>query len=254
MLDIVRTITTLRRLETQAGAAVNTFGCKAIHDSIQSEQDRPFLTLIALLLSSQTRDQLNYTTVHRLYEKGLKQPQDFLNVSERDLEDLLYPVSFYRRKAQNIKAISSMLETVPDTFEGLTALPGIGPKMAHLVLQILFDKTEGISVDTHVHRVSNRIGWAHSRTPEETRTQLEALLPRHLQIGNKKVDVWRDINPLLVAFGQTVCLPQRPRCGECPFSSECPSAFHFGKHQEKSSQGHELSIPSPKRLRVRHKQ
>ena len=95
---------------------------------------------------------------------------------------------------------------IPDTIEGLTSLPGVGPKMAYLCLSAAWDKTEGIGVDVHVHRITNLWGWHKTKNPEETRVSLQSWLPR---------DKWREINYLLVGFGQTVCLPVGRKCGEC---------------------------------------
>lgn len=108
---------------------------------------------------------------------------------------------------------------IPDTIEGLTSLPGVGPKMAHLCLSAAWGRTEGIGVDVHVHRITNLWGWNKTRTPEETRVALQSWLPR---------DRWREINTLLVGLGQTVCLPVGRRCGQCELGLRglCKAAEH----------------------------
>jgi len=114
---------------------------------------------------------------------------------------------------------------IPDTFAGLTALPGVGPKMAHLCLSAAWDRTEGIGVDVHVHRITNLWGWVNTTTPEGTREALESWLPR---------DKWREINFMLVGFGQTICLPRGRKCGECTLSNGlCRAAFVSPKKVKK---------------------
>lgn len=128
---------------------------------------------------------------------------------------------------------------IPSTFEGLCALPGIGPKMAHLTLQNAYDICEGIAVDTHVHRIVNRLRWASTKTPEATSTELCKILPRYafvvsalliLLIGRSH---WRTINKLLVGFGQQTCRAIRPKCEECLLKDVCP-ASEAGKKKSKA--------------------
>ena len=139
------------------------------------------------------------------------------------------PVSFHTRKADYLKRAARILrdkhaDDVPDSFDGLKELPGVGNKIAFLVLSSAFGKHEGICVDTHVHRISNRLGWvqhagsaAGTKTPEQTRVALEKWLPPEL---------WWECNTLLVGFGQQVCSAVQPKCGVCPLADEgvCPSA------------------------------
>lgn len=112
---------------------------------------------------------------------------------------------------------------IPSSLEELLLLPGIGPKMAHLVMNVAWNNVQGICVDTHVHRICNRLEWVSRQgtkqktsSPEETRESLQLWLPK---------EEWVPINPLLVGFGQTICTPLRPRCGVCGVSDLCPSAF-----------------------------
>lgn len=104
---------------------------------------------------------------------------------------------------------------IPPTIEGLCALPGVGPKMGHICMQVAWDQVTGIGVDTHVHRICNRLNWVkkQAKNPEETRKQLEDWLPK---------DLWTEINQLLVGFGQEICLPQRPKCSQCLNKNICP--------------------------------
>ncbi|XP_031478537.1 endonuclease III homolog 1, chloroplastic isoform X3 [Nymphaea colorata] len=137
-------------------------------------------------------------------------------------------VGFYTRKAVYMKKVSEICLSkyggdIPSSLEELLSLPGVGPKMAHLVMTVAWDNVQGICVDTHVHRICNRLGWVSklgstqkTSTPEETRVSLEYWLPK---------EEWAPINPLLVGFGQTVCTPLRPKCGSCLVNHICPSAF-----------------------------
>lgn len=116
---------------------------------------------------------------------------------------------------------------IPSNLEELCALPGVGPKMAHLALQCAWKINSGIGVDTHVHRISQRLGWVKydlKKTPEQTRMELEEWLPR---------EYWAPINPLLVGFGQTLCLPIGPKCDDCPARHLCPKRGTKSKSPKK---------------------
>jgi endonuclease-3 len=148
-----------------------------------------------------------------------------LALDEAQLRELIYPVGFYATKAQRILSICSILMEkfdgqVPDTIEALTALPGVGRKTANLVLVEGFGK-DAICVDTHVHRISNRIGYVRTKTPEKTEYALRRKLPRRH---------WVKYNEILVAFGQTICRPISPLCSRCPVSQICP---HIGVTQSR---------------------
>ena len=140
-----------------------------------------------------------------------------LTLSQAELESLLHPLGFYRQKAKHLLELSRLLEErfsgrVPDTREELVSLPGVGRKTANLVLNLSFGK-EAICVDTHVHRISNRLGLVKTRTPGETEEALMGVLPRNW---------WIPINRLLVVFGKEVCLPRYPKCPLCPVRDLCP--------------------------------
>jgi endonuclease-3 len=136
----------------------------------------------------------------------------------KQIERLIYPVSFYRHKARHVKAASRMIVRqfgghVPATMEELLTLPGVGRKTANLVLILAFSSRTNICVDTHVHRISNRLGWVRTRTPDET---------EHALYRAAEARWWPYINLYLVTWGQNVCRPMYPRCGECVLSTECP--------------------------------
>jgi len=136
----------------------------------------------------------------------------------KELERLIYPVSFYRNKARHVKACCSMLITqfgghVPSTLDELVTLPGVGRKTANLVMILAFRSRQNICVDTHVHRISNRLGWVRTTTPEETEEALYQATDQRW---------WPLINLYLVTWGQNVCRPLGPRCGQCAISDACP--------------------------------
>ncbi|CAG5929067.1 unnamed protein product [Menidia menidia] len=168
------------------------------------------------MLSSQTKDQVTGAAMMRLRAHGCT-PENLLATDDQTLGKLIYPT-----KVKYLKRTSAMLQEefggdIPDSVGGLVRLPGVGPKMAHLAMDIAWDQVSGIGVDTHVHRISNRLGWLRkpSKNPEETRKGLEEWLPR---------DLWSEINWLLVGFGQQVCLPVGPLCSVCLNQFSCPAA------------------------------
>jgi len=176
------------------------------------------------MLSSQTKDTVTAATMRTLNASlpGGLTLASILAIPAAELNTLITPIGFHNLKTQYIKRTAAILQSdfasdIPSTYAGLISLPGIGPKMAHLTLSAAWGRTEGIGVDVHVHRITNLWGWHKTRTPEETRRMLEAWLPR---------ERWREINTLLVGFGQMVCLPVGRRCGSCEVGRRglCPSA------------------------------
>mmetsp|Transcript_27900 Transcript_27900/g.27582 ORF Transcript_27900/g.27582 Transcript_27900/m.27582 type:complete len:172 (-) Transcript_27900:113-628(-) len=165
-------------------APVDIEGASTLADQTLEPRLVRYQTLIGLLLSSQTKDPVTAKTIAKLQSQGLT-PERMAEISVEDLAEEIHGVSFHNNKAKYIKKTSQILlekydGDVPNDFKKVIALPGIGPKMAHLFLQICFDRTEGIAVDTHVHRISNRLGWAKSKNPIETMKQLQELLPKEL--------------------------------------------------------------------------
>lgn len=240
-----------------AGAAVHRFGCAAIGKSVPADA-APLMTLIGLLLSSQTHDQTTFAAVKKLVDRSLHKVESLAKASIQDIEDAIYPVSFYHRKAGNIQKIARTFakgQSFPRTIEEFQELDGIGPKMAHLAMQIIYDECHGISVDTHVHRISRLLGLAKdARTPEETRKQLEQVLPK-LRPSPKDDDnewnVWTEINPLLVALGQTICLPRSPKCSECFLADLCPSSISTSSVHKRQQPKKETPSASLESINVR---
>ncbi|MEK7701745.1 MAG: endonuclease III [candidate division NC10 bacterium] len=176
----------------------------------------PFRVLIACILSLRTQDTTTGPAAERLFAVA-DTPQATLQLTPRQIEKLIFPVGFYRTKARVILGICrDLLERfdggVPDAIDRLLTLKGVGRKTANLVVTMGYGKP-GICVDTHVHRISNRLGYVRTRTPEDTEMALRARLPRRYWIG---------YNDLLVSFGQNVCAPISPRCSVCPVRALCP--------------------------------
>lgn len=176
----------------------------------------PFLVLISCILSLRTKDAVSLAASQRLFSHA-QTAQNLLAIPSETIETLIYPTGFYRQKTKTIKAICAILLTkysgkVPHTQEELLALPGVGPKTAALVLSVGFD-IPAICVDTHVHRVSNRLGIIRSKNVAETEQQLKQLLPEAY---------WSEFNSLMVMWGQNICVPISPKCSICPLLPLCP--------------------------------
>ncbi len=176
----------------------------------------PFEVLVSTLLSLRTKDEVTGQAAQRLSAVA-RTPEVMVKLAPGEIEKLIYPVGFYPTKAKRLISISRILieqhgGEVPNTLEELTALPGVGRKTANLVLVEGF-KIPAICVDTHVHRISNRIGYVKTKTPDKTEQALRKKLPkRH----------WVRYNELLVAFGQVLCRPVSPFCSRCPVAEMCP--------------------------------
>ncbi|XP_034202113.1 endonuclease III homolog 1, chloroplastic-like isoform X2 [Prunus dulcis] len=217
----------IRKMRSSEDAPVDSMGCEKAGSALPPKERR-FAVLVSSLLSSQTKDHVTHGAIQRLLQNNLLAADSIDKADEATIKSLIYPVGFYTRKATNLKKIAKICLTmydgdIPSSLDELLSLPGIGPKMAHLVMNVGWNNVQGICVDTHVHRISNRLGWVSregrkqkTSNPEETREALQLWLPK---------EEWDPINPLLVGFGQTVCTPLRPHCGVCNVSKFCPSAF-----------------------------
>ncbi|KAG6576492.1 endonuclease iii--gpd superfamily base excision dna repair [Phytophthora cinnamomi] len=223
----------IEEMRANKDAEVDKYGCEVFFDESFPPHVCRFHVLIAAMMSSQTKDPVNAAAMGRLIKHGLT-VESMLEIDQQELAQLIRPVGFFNHKAKYIKQTSAILTKqaevegndivdIPNTYEGLVALPGVGPKMSTLVMNCAWKNTVGICVDTHVHRISNRLKWVKtwnknnpkSQDPEKTRAELEDWLPK---------EHWGPINPLLVGFGQTICLPRGPRCDNCKIRGICPSA------------------------------
>ena len=189
----------------------------AVEKISEEQADEPFQILIATLLSARTQDATTHAASTRLFSRA-RTPRTLARVPTKEIERLIYPVSFYRNKARHVKACCEMLTErfggrVPRTMEELVALPGVGRKTANLVMILAFKSEDNICVDTHVHRISNRLGWVRTKEPEETEQGLYRAIAQRW---------WPLVNLYLVTWGQNVCRPISPRCGECVLHWECP--------------------------------
>lgn len=189
----------------------------AVEKISNDSREDPFQVLIATLLSAQTKDAVTHAASTRLFAVA-NTPEAMVRLSEARIEKLIYPVSFYRNKAVHVRACCrKLIDTyggvVPDTMEELLTLPGVGRKTANLVLILSHASRDNICVDTHVHRIANRLGWVATRTPEETEHALYRVVPRRY---------WAEVNLRLVTWGQNVCRPVYPRCGACVIADVCP--------------------------------
>lgn len=178
----------------------------------------PFLVLISCVLSLRTKDETTLPASLRLF-KLADTPEAMLRLSVEEIQKLIYPVGFYKTKARNIHAICRALidqfgGKVPDEIDQLLTLQGVGRKTANLVLTEGFGKL-GVCVDTHVHRISNRLGYVKTKTPEETEWMLREKLPK---------EFWIEYNSLLVVWGQNVCKPISPFCSRCVVKKYCKQA------------------------------
>ena len=186
--------------------------------------ESPFRILVGCVLSLRTKDEVSYPATERLFSRA-RDPAGMLRLRESTIARLVYPVGFYRTKARQIRALSRLLldrhaGRVPATIEELVLLPGVGRKTANLTVTLGFGKP-GICVDTHVHRISNRLGWVRTRDPHATEMALREILPRRW---------WIPINETLVRHGQEICKPISPVCTACPISKDCASV-EVGRHR-----------------------
>jgi endonuclease-3 len=196
--------------------AITNHDLPAVEKISESSQEDPFEVLIATMLSAQTRDPVTAAASARLFRVA-RTPRTMAKLTVKRIEKLIYPVSFYRHKAVHVKATCRILVDrfggrVPETMEELLMLPGVGRKTANLVLILSFRSLKNICVDTHVHRISNRLGWVKTRTPEETEQALYTATDERW---------WPYINLYLVTWGQNVCKPVYPRCGDCVIRPHC---------------------------------
>ena len=179
-------------------------------------KDTPFTTLISCILSLRTKDEVTEKASVKLLKKH-DTPEKLLKLSEKQIQSLIHPVGFYKTKAKRIKEISKTLiekysSKVPQDFNELLKLKGVGRKTANIVMVYGHKKQGFLPIDTHCHRIPNRIGWIKTKTPDETEKTLTKILPRKY---------WADFNHLFVSFGQTICLPVSPYCSRCPIKKYC---------------------------------
>lgn len=189
----------------------------AVEKISEEQAEEPFQILIATILSARTQDATTHAASTRLFRRA-RGPRTMAALPVKEIERLIYPVSFYRNKARHVKACCEMLldrfgGRVPSTMEELVTLPGVGRKTANLVMILGFKSLRNICVDTHVHRISNRLGWVKTKLPDETEQALYKATDSRW---------WPYINLYLVTWGQNVCRPVYPLCPQCVLVDICP--------------------------------
>jgi endonuclease III len=180
------------------------------------EKPEPFKILISCLLSLRARDENTEKVSAKLFQIA-DTPEQISKIPIKELEKIIFSSGHYHKKAATLKHVSKEIlekfnEKVPDTKEELLSIKGIGPKTANIVLAFAFGK-EALPIDTHCHRIPNRLGWISTKTPEKTEEELIKILPKKY---------WPNFNAIFVAFGREICQPVSPKCSECPINKYCP--------------------------------
>ncbi len=198
-------------------AMVEAYDLPVVEKIAEEHRADPFKVLVTTMLSARTQDATTDAASRRLFARA-RSPRSMGGLAVSEIERLIYPVSFYRHKAQHVKDACLLLDArfggrVPATMEELLTLPGVGRKTANLVMIVAHQSLDNICVDTHVHRMTNRLGWVTTRTPEETEQALYRAIHRRW---------WPRINLYLVTWGQRVCRPIVPKCSTCAIRPLCP--------------------------------
>ena len=180
------------------------------------EKPDAFRILISCLLSLRTQDKNTEIASDRLFQVA-DTPEKILKLPIKKIEKLIYSSGHYKKKARTIKHVSGVIirkfhGKVPETREELMSIKGIGPKTANIVLSFAFGELV-LPIDTHCHRIPNRLGWVKTKTPEQTEIELSKILPKKY---------WREFNSIFVQFGKTICQPVSPLCSACPINKYCP--------------------------------
>ena len=197
-----------------------------IVDLVKAQTSDPFKILVTTILSARTKDETTSKVIKVLFQR-VNNVDDLEKLSVEEIEKLIYPAGFYHNKAKSLKKLPSVLKAkfggkVPEEIDEMLELPGVGRKTANLVRTMAFDK-DGICVDVHVHRISNRLGYVKTANPFETEMALRKKLPKEL---------WSMYNSYLVAYGQNLCSPRNPHCDICPIWDECQQVDVVTKHQK----------------------
>ncbi|KAF9557740.1 DNA glycosylase [Agrocybe pediades] len=242
------TYNAIKEMRTRFVAPVDTMGCQQAQLAEKDPKNRRYATLVSLMLSSQTKDEITNAAVDNLRAAlgGSITIEGMIAADDAVIQKAIAKVGFWSKKTTYLKQAAIKLRDefdsdVPDTADKLCSLPGVGPKMAFLALQIAWNQNDGIGVDVHVHRITNLLGWHKppTKTPEQTRLNLQSWLPKEL---------YGDINHMLVGFGQVICVPVSPRCDVCELSVKglCPSARVVNSKKRKAIVFTEVKESPPK--------
>ena len=182
---------------------------------VADKEEKAFKVLVSSVISLRTKEAVTWVVSEKLFE-SVQNYKQLQTISLEDLTNLLYPCGFYKRKSEQLKKIADIVLNdfdgkTPETIVGLLSLPGVGRKVANLVITEVFDD-DGICVDTHVHRIAKRWLWLETKAPDDTEIELRNILPRKY---------WKTINQYLVLLGQNICLPRNPKCSECFLNNKC---------------------------------
>lgn len=196
---------------------------------IETQTKDPFKVLVTTIMSARTKDDVTGTAAKKLFQR-VSNLQDLSKLSEKEIEELIFPVGFYHEKARNLKKLPDALKelfngVIPDSVEELVLLPGVGRKTANLVVAVAFNKP-AVCVDIHVHRIFNRLGYLKTSTPFDTEMELRKLLP---------VKYWTTFNSYFVSFGQHTCRPVNPYCNSCPVYDFCSRVNVVSKFLKENS-------------------
>lgn len=223
----------IKEMRKETPAAVDTQGLSSCIEECD-KKDRKLLKfqgLVSLMLSPQTKDNITYETTKKLIEYGLT-IDNILKISEKDLIDIIFKVSFHNVKAKNIKKLAEKLreeynDDAPETLEEIIKFPGIGRKIGLLYLKDCCHQVEGVAVDTHIHKIANRLKWVNNtKDPNKTSIELE-------KIVDKKY--WEEMNGILVGFGQEICKSVKPLCEtSCTLCDDCPYYEEISKKKKKT--------------------
>ncbi|KAF8872669.1 DNA glycosylase [Gymnopilus junonius] len=249
------TYDTIKEMRSRFVAPVDTMGCQQAQVAESDPKNRRYATLVSLMLSSQTKDEVTNAAIDNLREAlgGSITIDAMIAAEDAVISKAIAKVGFWNRKTTYLKQAAIRLRDhfnsdVPKTVDELCSLPGVGPKMSFLCLQIAWDVNDGIGVDVHVHRITNLLRWHKppTKTPEQTRLNLQSWLPKEL---------YGEINHMLVGFGQVICLPVGPRCDLCDLSKKglCPSAQKVTSKNRKAvvfTRVQEESKESPAKVEV----
>ncbi|OMJ18458.1 Endonuclease III-like protein 1 [Smittium culicis] len=240
-VDWERILSRIKDFRSKNQAPVDTIGCHAIGTRGPTPAINRYRTLVALILSSQTRDEMTSSAVDNLNAalSGGLSPTSLVAATDDTIKHAIKLVGFANTKVKYLRQTSRLLlerhnGDVPSQLAELLDLPGVGPKMAYLALQSCWDVNIGIGVDTHVFRISHKLGFVppSSKTPEDTRKRLQSLLPQ---------SEWPSINPLLVGFGQILCTAKKPDCNNCPVNDLCISSTAIIKPHTKIKNAKKMS-------------
>lgn len=212
----MKTIQHIDQIFSDLRQGLKAYDTPVINRAKRDIDDTPFTTLISCLLSLRTKDDVTEKASLRLL-KQYNTPQKILQLTQEEIQQLIYPVGFYKTKSKRIREISQTLldnykGEVPKDINELLKLKGVGRKTANIVMVYGHKQHGYLPIDIHCHRIPNRLGWIQTKTPEETEYALLKILPKQH---------WDDFNDLFVSFGQHICLPISPYCSRCPIEKYC---------------------------------